>query len=1005
MSFERSDDGLGVKDYRFFRLYKVINCEARETMYSLYLWGCKKKLDETLKEYLERDGVNKSNYKSLFHDKIMRNRIENDAAGNTFDVSLLYACIKSVCTCLANKDSPVWHEGDDTKLESICTAIKNFRNNLIHSPPEMADDAEMNSLLKKLEDWLEKALQLGGNLYKISGIEVCEKIRNMKSNINKIMNNPLTMIDIDKYKKEVEMLRENKKKIVILEGIPELAYKYKNKSKIDPASFITGKERLQVKKVFTQLEIIKEQQDDTFSCPSVDYKTMLELKTQSDKKPRVILLEGEAGAGKTTLTKLILDDWVELKDSGDTEFSPIFQGLKSYDLVLYTEARNKSLSSFLSLLTVLMSQASYKMEDSDLVRSVLNLNVLLIIDGLDEMNEASGQLIREVFDKHIPGSNGMLQLLVTTRPNMLPDIPTLLHNEPRVHILIKGVTQENRVEFVSKLHDEMLAEGQSKQKTQDLIDFMKQSQTRLGEQYRLPLNLTLVTYLFASDPDRINLVTSSTGLYIAMHELIQSRLLNRLKDQGEASAMPTCDLGDKCQKFLKKLYHVCFVTHSSGHIQLSSESTDLLKNECEKLKLKHDEMYSAFLAVEREWTPGGYKLDLFVPHKSIMEFYAAYQIFISKFESSDEELLVKEMQQLLIDSGHVSKEDQDKILMIIKGDNKKSFSIQEIMENLLESGSDLGKLTNYQNVLLYLSGLIAYNHPDKLKHSAVELVDLLDEANVQNKQWLDIVAETNCDDVMTDLVSKKIYNQLVVRDGHTKAALKMFDCLSTNVSVQVILENEVCFIPYLEELIDKLSGRKCHVEFLLKHQWKHSQYGTSDTLLKNLTKEKGENRCRVIRFTGHLEDLTVLPKEIENLRITISNNYHATAIGVHVMMGVSPEMLQPLPVVKSKNKEVGTLWISDVKVQMEWACNVARKLLPEGGQYCSIMFPRSLISFDNCKDLLKRLQEMKVKVRQKGGIRLYSPGLTAKQQRDLREMAKEKLDCVFYCTADDSSMW
>lgn len=50
-------------------------------------------------------------------------------------------------------------------------------------------------------------------------------------------------------------------------------------------------------------------------------------------KNLVIILQGDAGAGKTTLTKLILSDWAGEKT--------IFKGLCDYDLVLLAEGKNK----------------------------------------------------------------------------------------------------------------------------------------------------------------------------------------------------------------------------------------------------------------------------------------------------------------------------------------------------------------------------------------------------------------------------------------------------------------------------------------------------------------------------------------------------------------------------------------------------------------------------------------------------------------------------------------
>ncbi|XP_069171434.1 uncharacterized protein [Procambarus clarkii] len=936
--------GLTEEDHRFLKLYKVLVTEGRYALHLIFKWGCVRDETVPLTEYLEGMKMSKRDIKKCFRDSTMRDKMKSNPSGNEFDIALLYACIETTCSGLADKGAPEWEGKDHSKLESVCRCIKNLRNIYVHDPPVLADDAITDTKLQEIQDLIDKILTLGGVKYGRQPSEVNKIKMSVLDNINKIMNTSLDIKSIQQYQAEIKDLRDMQKNKVLNDGKSELFSKYKNMSKIDPASFISGRERLQVAKVFTRLEVTRNQANNTSYWEDVDYDSLLDLTTEDGSKPIITVVEGEAGAGKTTLAKLILDKWMSQNASGDTS---TFQGLQTYDLVLYAEARNKSISSFLSLLTVLMSQASYYLFDDDLLKSVLNLNVLLIIDGLDELNTASERLIKNISDEHIPRSNGKLHLLITTRPNMLPDLPTLLPNQSTVHTRLKGITQENRVEFVLKLHNEMITENLSNQDTQELVDFMKQSESRLGEHFRLPLNLTLLTYLWASDPQQVNSLTTATGLYIALQEMIITRLSTRIKDHNGSVEFPTDKLKNLCEEFLKCLYDVCLETHSRGHMQLSSDSIKELENKSNDLKLPFNEMCSAFLAAESEWTAKGYKIDLFVPHKSIMEFYAAYGIMLDIIESNNPQSFKDEIEEICRKLKLSSKIQSE----MLEEKQPKSKSLSDILKTRgIDLNSDKVKASNYQNVFLHLSGLLAHKHRDDLKTYANELVAMLKEAKMKDSQWLDLVVETRCDDQMAVLIAKEITKQLVVRDGHTGAALKMFGHLEPNIPVQIILENEVCYIPQLDELLDELSGRKCQVEFFLRHQWKHREYGTSDKLLQRLTSGTGHERCRVYRFTGNLEHLQVLPTTIDNLRITLTCNEHATAIcselatlvrkqqllylGVHVMAGVSPESLIPLPVIKAKNGECGTLWISDVRDDMvDQACQVIRALLPPGGLF------------------------------------------------------------------------
>lgn len=65
-------------------------------------------------------------------------------------------------------------------------------------------------------------------------------------------------------------------------------------------------------------------------------------------------------------------------------------------------------------------------------------------------------------------------------------------------------------------------------------------------------------------------------------------------------------------------------------------------------------------------------------------------------------------------------------------------------------------------------------------------------------------------------------------------ALALFEHLDTDIPVQVILENEVTYIPQLDEMLHQLSKRNCEVEIFFRHQWKNKDYGSSDEHLAKL---------------------------------------------------------------------------------------------------------------------------------------------------------------------------
>ncbi|XP_050736677.1 uncharacterized protein LOC127008547 isoform X2 [Eriocheir sinensis] len=264
--------------------------------------------------------------------------------------------------------------------------------------------------------------------------------------------------------------------------------------------------------------------------------------------------------------------------------------------------------------------------------------------------------------------------------------------------------------------------------------------------------------------------------------------------------------------------------------------------------------------------------------------------------------------------------------------------------------------------------------------------------------------------------------QLIIRDGHMGAALELFKHLDTSISVQVILENEVTYIPRLDEMLCQLSQRDCAVQIFFKHQWKNKEGGSSDEYLGMLQPKGCSNqRCSLTKFTGRLSTLSCLPETTTELKIAFANTEHAkqllvelkdlvnkrsgiTYIGIHVMSEVRPEGLTPLPILKPlKGGECGTLWLSEVDKDWQMKCGVIRALLPDGGIFNSIMFPQCNFSAKQCTDILKCLKELEVKVNKKGGIRFFS-NFKKKEQSELKTFARQNFGCALYCS-DNSSVW
>lgn len=981
MTSKRSAGGLDSVDHLCLKVTKIVKSEARIVLYHILNWGCERDPTVSFEHHVKKKLEWSNNKYNKLFDNTMQAKIKDNPKGDEFDVTLLYKCISYTCTEFCDPDT--------TK---IVKEIKEFRNKVMHDDI-VTDETSMNDAIANLQQMLVDVLNKAKEVYSVPENEIKGMIERMNTKIEEIKESPVPVYEIKDYKVMVEEHRKYLEKLVEEKGVSSLKTTFKTLSNVDPASWISRKERLNIDMVYVRLEMKLKPNSDSSSYVTVGHESLLCQTNEDGIVPKIILIQGEAGSGKSTLAKFILADWAKLDVA---KSSPSITGLEEYDLILYVECKSRYISNFMDLLTSLMPHVSDEMTDRDFRRSVLEKKTLIIVDGLDEMNENSAKLLTEMLEICQKMEGNRFRFIMTTRPQKIKIAETLWNELPKVHIKINGVPAERKVEFVQKLHDEMVKEGLSKEDTSKLVDYMKHSECRLQEHYRLPLNLTLLTYLWANDSKTVNSVTSATQLYVAVLNLLKGRVVSRIPKVSSDSIEVSMDT------LLNIIFEISLETHKQHSLELSDKCYKKLEDECKKLNLPFVEIRGAFFAVHDNYNVdcGPCKFNLFVPHKSIMEFFAANDIYAC---------LVENRAQRCKEELKAIKEKFPELSVAYQVEDEPPKTLKGVLATLLNDGKDLNPsiLPHYQNTLIHLSGLLALKDKEALHKYGTELVDILEESEIKDSQWLDLLAEADCDALLSTSIAEHISGTLVIRDGHTLAAIELFKKLAPNTPVMVILQNEVKYIPQLDTLVEKLAERDCAVELLLNNHWKNPDNGLSTKYLEKLFNES----CRVIRFTGNLDNVEMLPKDLEDVRLTISSDeqaksickgiaeldkkLHLSYIGIHLMKGVSPSFLKPLPVVKPVQKESGTIWLSDISDNdVAIACSLIKALHPPNMKFHSVMFPRCQLSLDGFQRLLNELKKKEVQISK--SIKSDSQVLGMNEVPKVRKLTKELFGCSFH---------
>ncbi|XP_004593904.4 NACHT, LRR and PYD domains-containing protein 10 [Ochotona princeps] len=171
---------------------------------------------------------------------------------------------------------------------------------------------------------------------------------------------------------------------------------------------------------------------------SVQVEALFGSGEMPDPAPHVVVLQGSAGTGKTTLTKKMLLDWAN---------GTLYQDW--FDYVFYLSCREVGLLPGRKLDQLLFwCCGDQEAPITEILKQPERL--LFILDGFDELQRPFRQsspmenllhlLIRR---KVLPTCS----LVITTRPSALRNLEPLLHRPSHVHVL--GFSEEERREYFS----------------------------------------------------------------------------------------------------------------------------------------------------------------------------------------------------------------------------------------------------------------------------------------------------------------------------------------------------------------------------------------------------------------------------------------------------------------------------------------------------------------------------------------------------------------------------
>ena len=232
--------------------------------------------------------------------------------------------------------------------------------------------------------------------------------------------------------------------------------------------------------------------------------------SRTEQPVRIILVEGDAGIGKTTLCTSLSEDWA----NGEL--------LTQFELLLFLPLRHKSASvdSFHDLLHLWGLNQDACASVASYIEEKEGEGVLVVADGWDELDESKRKegsfMYRFLFGEVYP----YLSVLLTSRPAYSPQgLDRIPYHRVQV-VEIHGFSEENIKQYI---RSEFADNGEMAEKL--LIHL--ENNPLIESVCSIPLNCAIICYLWQILKE--NLPTSMTELYT---KIILNILLRSLHKMG-----------------------------------------------------------------------------------------------------------------------------------------------------------------------------------------------------------------------------------------------------------------------------------------------------------------------------------------------------------------------------------------------------------------------------------------------------------------------------------------
>lgn len=803
------------------------------------------------KEYITNTlNISNSVYKKIF-DRDQRAKLDGGNPAQTYDVTLIYHLLQ--LTCGLSEDESVWTSEDlhNPTLEHTLYKVKALRNIIAHENLSLSQQ-DLNHKLTELE-------QIYHTIYDLAGVKSGQPLKNVDQLKAKVTQNMASLhqqireqLDPAEYRllqKEIQHCIGQLKAEVEVKAKEELYIKCEPLCEVQPAPWLlipglSAKPSV----LYTKITLKRESTLSTqvmMDMPEqeVQSEDILHVKQPNGTLAPVIIVTANGGMGKSTLLRYILEAWMTNRAT--------IKDLDRYKIILYAELRYHHIRSFDDLLQNLLINTQRETAiDKDQLRSIiLDLPTLILLDGFDEHNKASRQLINEVL--HLPSIS--VRVIITTRPSHTVELNRLIHVKSTINIVIEGIHEGHHQDFVKKLvgvlspRDQQIFQG-------NIVQQLPRLRQELGEHLNSPLILSLLVVTFVKCPAKINALTTNTRLLEEFTYLINEKLVDRLQLKGIE------DAEYKCSQFIVEYKRVAFNTYKNREFELNEETKIKLIHSCTALGLPPDDVLSSWftLTVSRD--------DAMHLGKSVKFFHPIVQ------EHASSGFLVHEIVKNDLSSAN--------ICQLLFADSDGELGQNSDADQDYDSVSSKHR---FSNVLSGATGLLKINYPHLMVKYAPYILDHVyskDEIGYHDvNPLMSHIIEGESDPSVIKAVAWKLEQiatkapkiKWVIQHNSLRAVSTVLDHTKPTY-IRLLIKTELQELQHLESSVKSITHATIPFALDLETNWNDNYSSSSDTLkmVQSFLQQPGKEDL-LQEFRGSLRGPTEyqLPKSLTVLRLRV----------------------------------------------------------------------------------------------------------------------------------------